>query len=138
MNRLTTTLRERQAEAARLDVAIAASLGDRVMLTRLERRGGRSVVEYVTSGPNEPRCCPTQQVEAVCALRKSLKRPYPCGSSGSGHRVASCCDLSADARYGGVERRHPDVEASLHGTTDDGQQEWISSLSTNWSKAYAK
>ncbi len=70
MNRLTTTWREQQAETARLDAAIAANLGDRIMLARLEDRGGRSVVEYVTSGPNEPRCFPTQKVEAVYALRK--------------------------------------------------------------------
>jgi len=99
MNRLTTTLRERQAEAARLDVAIAASLGDRVMLTRLERRGGRSVVEYVTSGPNEPRCCPTQQVEAVCALRKkpeealSMRLSRPLASRGIMLRSLRRCAL---------------------------------------------
>lgn len=45
------------------------NLGDRVMLKRLEAQDSRIVVEIVTTGPNEPACCPTQKTENVYVLQ---------------------------------------------------------------------
>ena len=44
-------------------------LGDRVQINSLSIQNGESVVHMVTHGPNDPVCCPTQQVAQSYALQ---------------------------------------------------------------------
>jgi heat shock protein HslJ len=44
-------------------------LGDRVRIESLAIEGGQIVLEMITHGPNDPMCCPTQQVVRTYALR---------------------------------------------------------------------
>jgi heat shock protein HslJ len=45
-------------------------LGDRVRIESLAIEGGQIVLEMITHGPNDPMCCPTQQVKQTYALRE--------------------------------------------------------------------
>jgi hypothetical protein len=44
-------------------------LGDRVQINSLAVEGDEIVVEMVTHGPEDPMCCPTQQVVQTYALQ---------------------------------------------------------------------
>jgi heat shock protein HslJ len=44
-------------------------LGDRVRIESLAIKDGQIVLEMITHGPNDPMCCPTQQVVRTYALR---------------------------------------------------------------------
>ena len=44
-------------------------LGDRVRIESLAIEGGQIVLEMITHGPDDPLCCPTQQVVQTYALR---------------------------------------------------------------------
>ena len=44
-------------------------LGDRVRIESLAIEGGQIVLEMITHGPDDPMCCPTQQVVQTYALR---------------------------------------------------------------------
>ncbi|MGD8902000.1 MAG: hypothetical protein PVI67_00405, partial [Anaerolineae bacterium] len=44
-------------------------LGDRVQINALFIQNGEIVVDMVTHGPDDPMCCPTQQVVQTFALQ---------------------------------------------------------------------
>ncbi len=46
----------------------AIALGDRAQIESLEIEDGQVALQMVTHGPDDPMCCPTQQVEQVYAL----------------------------------------------------------------------
>jgi hypothetical protein len=50
------------------DVA-AVQLGDRVKVNRLALQNGKISLDYLTQGPNDPLCCPTQKSSAVYMLQ---------------------------------------------------------------------
>ena len=50
------------------DVAWAL-LGDRVKINSVSIKDGKIVVDMVTHGPNDPMCCPTQQVVQTYVLQ---------------------------------------------------------------------
>jgi heat shock protein HslJ len=47
------------------------SLGDRAKIQALSVESGQIVVRMITHGPNDPMCCPTQEVEQTDALQGS-------------------------------------------------------------------
>jgi heat shock protein HslJ len=59
-----------QQDAKALHVA-TASLGDRVRINSLSVEDGEIVVDMVTQGPDDPFCCPTQQVVQRYALQEN-------------------------------------------------------------------
>ena len=46
-------------------------LGDRVQINRLVIKNGELVVDMIASGPDDPMCCPTQEVERTYSLQGS-------------------------------------------------------------------
>ena len=46
-------------------------LGDRVKINSLAIENGEIIVDMIASGPDDPMCCPTQEVERTYALRGS-------------------------------------------------------------------
>jgi hypothetical protein len=53
----------------RLYDAAWTQLGDRVQINSVAIQNGEIVVDMVTHGPNDPQCCPTQQVVQTYALQ---------------------------------------------------------------------
>lgn len=59
---------ERDGQPANIATTL---LGDRVQINSLAIKNGEVVVDMVASGPDDPMCCPTQEVERTYALQGS-------------------------------------------------------------------
>ncbi len=49
-------------------------VGDRILVKNLQIEGGRMVLDYITTGPDDPSCCPTQHRQRSYVLKNGALR----------------------------------------------------------------